>query len=433
VSESFSGPEAQAEAASWLGALRDRLGAAVVFEHPAVEIDGCSLGVSLRPADGAALARMLAVLAELKLPAVVRGGGTRLAVGNPPRGARLLLSTEGLTGIDEFDPEDGVVKVAAGTRLTDVAREVNAAGWELPLEPAAEAGTVGGALASAGIGPRRLGFGPPRDCVLGLSVALPSGERTRCGGRVVKNVTGYDLAKLYTGSIGTLGVIESAWLRLRPLPESRRALLAELPAGDPDAFGLALEAARRTSARSVALVSPALMERVAPGSGAGREPAWLLAAEYAGEAPLVARDADWLEARLSRQGAVPESADAVVDRIGELQNTGDVRARMAVLPTRVEPMCTSLMTAGMAIVAHPGLALVYAFAAAADSGPALAAVDVAVSAGRADLLLEALPLASKRERDVFGDPGDRLALLGALKRSFDPDGILNPGRFQGRL
>jgi hypothetical protein len=175
------------------------------------------------------------------------------------------------------------------------------------------------------------------------------------------------------------------------------------------------------------------MERVAPGSGAGCEPAWLLAAEYAGEAPLVARDADWLEARLSRQGAVPESADAVVDRIGELQNTGDVRARMAVLPSRVEPMCTSLMTAGMAIVAHPGLALVYAFAAAADSGPALAAVDVAVSAGRADLLLEALPLASKRERDVFGDSGDRLALLGALKRSFDPDGILNPGRFQGRL
>jgi glycolate oxidase FAD binding subunit len=431
VSEPSSNPHAAAEAAGWLDALRARLGAAAVFEHPAVDIDGCPLVVSLRPADGEALARTLVVLAELQLPVVVRGGGTRLAVGNPPRGARLLLSTEELTGIEELDSEDGVVNVAAGTRLSDVARAVNAEGWELPLEPAARAGTVGGALASAGSGPRRLGFGPPRDCVLGLSVALPSGERTRCGGRVVKNVTGYDLAKLYTGSNGTLGVIESAWLRLQPLPESRRALVAVLPSDAAGVFGFALEAARQGSARSVALASPALAEAVAPGSGDGS--GWLLAAEYAGEAPLVARDADWLEGRLARLGSSATPADGVIDRIGELQTTGDLRARMAVLPSRVEQACAPLSAAGIACVAHPGLALVYAFAAAADSSAALATVDAAAAAVHADLLLEALPLPSKGSRDVFGDPGDRLPLLSALKSSFDPAGILNPGRFQGRL
>ncbi len=431
MSEPSSSPDAKA--AGWLDALRARLGADAVFEHPAVDIDGCSLGVSLRPADGEALARTLVVLAELQLPVVVRGGGTRLGVGNPPCGARLLLSTEGLTGIEEFDSEDGVVNVAAGTRISDVAKTVNAEGWELPLEPAARAGTVGGALASAGSGPRRLGFGPPRDCVLGLSVALSSGERTRCGGRVVKNVTGYDLAKLYTGSNGTLGVIESAWLRLRPLPESRRALVAVLPSDAAGVFGFALEAARQDSARSVALVSPQLAEAVAPGSGDGSLPGWLLAAEYAGEAPLVARDADWLEGRLARLGSSATPADGVIDRIGELQTTGDLRARMAVLPSRVEQACAPLSAAGMACVAHPGLAPVYAFAAAADSAEALATVDAAAAAVHADLLLEALPLPSKGSRDVFGDPGDRLPLLSALKSSFDPAGILNPGRFQGRL
>jgi FAD/FMN-containing dehydrogenase len=87
----------------------------------------------------------------------------------------------------------------------------------------------------------------------------------------------------------------------------------------------------------------------------------------------------------------------------------------------------------VAFVAHPGLALVYAFADAEDSAAMLAAVDAAAAAGRADLLLEQLPAPLKRERDVFGDPGDRLSLISALKRRFDPVGILNPGRFQGRL
>ena len=104
--------------------------------------------------------------------------------------------------------------------LRDVREALAASGWELSLDPPGRDSTVGGCLAAASVGPRALGLGLPRDQVLGLTVSLASGERVRCGGRVVKNVTGYDLNKLYTGSFGSLGVIESAWLRLRAAPRA---------------------------------------------------------------------------------------------------------------------------------------------------------------------------------------------------------------------
>jgi glycolate oxidase FAD binding subunit len=425
-----------------LGALRTAVGDAALLEHPAVRVDDCELSLTLRPPDAESLARALAMLSERRLSVVVRGGATRLGLGNRPRGPRLLLSTEALVGIDEFDPEDGVVHAAAGTPLQELRKRVNAAGWEVALEAASDRATVGGVLASAAIGPRRLGFGAPRDCVLGLSLALASGERTRCGGRVVKNVTGYDLAKLYTGSIGTLGVIESAWLRLRPLPQTRRALVAELAAPEPGraAFALGLEAARRASAQSVALVSPGLAQRVGLAAGAEqpgrsrREGAWLLVAEYAGDESLVARDLEWLDAQGSEAGARPEGAgSSAVDGIRDLQASGGVRARIAVLPSRLERTCAPLLEAGVELIAHPGLALVYVIASARDATTTLAAVDAAVEAGAGDLLVEELPAAVKRGRDVFGDPGDRLPLMRALKQRFDPAGTLNPGRFQGCL
>ena len=138
----------------------------------------------------------------------------------PPPRADAVLSTERLVGIDEFDPSEGVCHVLSGTPLSELRERVAATGWELPLDPPGAGSTVGGCVAAASLGaPVLSGSEPPRDIVLGLEVALASGQRTRCGGRVVKNVTGYDLNKLYTGSFGALGVIEAAWLRLRPKPD----------------------------------------------------------------------------------------------------------------------------------------------------------------------------------------------------------------------
>ena len=414
-------------------ALQADLGTGIVSLHDPVTVAGAAIRVSLRPRDVDELARSLAALHERGRPTLVRGGGTRMDFGNPPHeGVETLLSTEGLAGVRELDPLDGVVNVGAGTPLTSIEAEVLPAGWELPLDPPGSTTTVGGALATAATGPRRLRFGAPRDCILGLTVVLASGERTRCGARVVKNVTGYDMAKLYAGSLGVLGVIESAWLRLRPRPEETRTQVALLAAAGPDeSLRLALEASRRDSARAVALVTGGCAERLGAPAGAT---ARVLVAEYVGDAPAVARDCDWLQAEAGAR-TVPD-ASRLVGRLRDLQGSGRVRARLAVLPDQQAALCAPLVAAGLGTVVYPGVGLVYAIQQEERAGAArdaAAAIDAAAAATGADLVFEALPAAEHSGRDVFGDPGATGPLSRSLKQRFDPRGILNPGRFQGRL
>ena len=155
--------------------LRDALGAESVREDESALVDGEPLAPSLLPADAEALAAALAALTQLSLPCVIRGGGSRLSSGTR-RGARgLLLSTASLAGVDVFDASEGVCHARAGTPLADIEARVAPAGWQLPLDPPGPASTLGGVLAAAALGPRAQGFGRPRDCVLGLEVALADG------------------------------------------------------------------------------------------------------------------------------------------------------------------------------------------------------------------------------------------------------------------
>jgi glycolate oxidase FAD binding subunit len=160
--------------------------------HEPVSIDGIDVSTTLRPRDGDALARTLRALGQQGLAAVPLGGGRHLELGNAPRRVDALLSTLHLTAIGDFEPAEGVCHAGAGTRLGALRERVAQAGWELPLDAPDDA-TLGGVIAAGAVGPRTQGYGAPRDVVLGLEVVLGSGERTRCGGRVVKNVTGYDL------------------------------------------------------------------------------------------------------------------------------------------------------------------------------------------------------------------------------------------------
>jgi glycolate oxidase FAD binding subunit len=280
-----------------------------------------------------------------------------------------------------------------------------------------------------------VGFGRPRDAVLGLDVVLASGARTRCGGRVVKNVTGYDLAKLYTGSLGTLGVIASAWLRLRPLPERVEVVAATLPE-EPASFDRAVVAARLPGARAVAVVDGALAPDLAADPVAGSR-VRVLVAELAAEAPVV-------EASLARVaadlGAKPVPAHAL-ERVREVQGAplGErgLRVRVDVLPARVRAAAQRLRDAGARLLVYPGAGLVFAFFElapdASGAEAALSAAGEAARAGGGGFVVEEAPLAVKRAHDVFGDPPGGLAIMRALKQKFDPEGILNPGRFAGGI
>jgi glycolate oxidase FAD binding subunit len=404
--------------------LQQTLGEEVVELHPPRSLEDASLEACLRPRDGDELARSLAALSEQELSVLVQGGGSRMQLGNPCPRARALLSTQGLVGIDEFDSNDGVVLVRAGTPLSLLAETVDQSGWQLPFDPPGPTTTVGGALATSATGPRRQQFGSPRDSVLGLQVVLSSGQRTRCGGRVVKNVTGYDMAKLYTGSFGSLGVIEATWLRLRPRPRVATVARAELRGPASESLRLGREVSRRGSARVVALVAGGPAAQL--GEGSELEGSGLLVVEYAGDVPEVERDIAWLQDQCGAREVSEESR--LVERLRALQGAGAIRARLSVLPSRLPALLARLSFAGLGTITYPGLGVVYAFS---ESGAT--AILRAARASDAELLFEALPLASRREVDVFGEPGPAFPIARALKQRFDPSGILNPGRFQGRL
>ncbi len=416
--------EARAAVARLREELRDGV---IVAEHAPVEIEGAKVALTLTPRDGAALAGALALLSELGLSVLPRGGGAHQGFGNPPARAFAILSTAALGGVLELDAGEGVCRAGAGTPLAALRAAVNAEGWELPLDAPGAGATLGGVLACAAQGPRAQGYGRPRDAVLGLELALASGERTRCGGRVVKNVTGYDLGKLYVGSLGSLGVIEAAWLRLRPRPEAVACLAAELP-GAGAAAAAALAPARRASVRA------ALLELSAAG-GPGR-----LVVELAGAEPSVARDRAWLAAELGAREAGPEALDSLRRPAPAPPGYTPLRLRLGARASRLGQAADLLLAAGAVVRAQPGGGLLEASFALPEDADAGALEEAFGAAARAAALsggaaaIEAAPLSVKAGREAFGALEPRvLALARALKAQFDPRGVLNPGRFAGGL
>jgi len=412
---------------------RERLGASSL--NPGVEIEGCSFSAVLEPASSQALAEAMCRLTSEDLRVLVRGGGTKLGFGNPPKGGDLLLSTRGLSGIRCLESGDGVVEAGGGTPLREIRAAVLERGWELPLDAGGSEATLGGVVATAAYGPRCLGFGPVRRNVLGLELVHASGKITHCGGRVVKNVTGYDLSKLYTGSLGTLGVIAGGWMRLLPRPRQIALRTAEF-SESAEALSAALRASRRSSARACVLVTPEIARDI--GLEHSLAASWVLAVEFAGEPSECAHDAAWVESDLA--GARPTehegvSALATFDRLRDrFISPLDVeiaRIRIATLPTRLERSVHGLMKTGARIHVDPGLGLVHA--ESRDHESLLAAAREAARACHGVLLIEAMPMQAGSALDVFGEVGPDLAVMRQLKDQFDPDCRINPGRFMGRI
>ncbi len=395
-------------------------------EHAPVSIDGALVHRSLRPGDAAAVADILSQLRGSDIAVVVRGAGSSPGPSNPPKRADLLLETTKLSGVDDFDPEEGVIHVGAGTRLSTIREAARAAGWELPLDPPGASATLGGILARAAVGPRELGFGPARDCVLGLDVVLADGTVTRCGGRVVKNVTGFDLARLYTGSCGILGVIVGAWLRLRPRPAAVKALRAS-GFDRPRLLAWTAEAALRGTARAAGLVTPGLLP------GGSTEEGCLAWVEFAGEVLAVEEDANATFRALPGVEEVEEAAGPL--REWQAASLGDraLRARLHAGTGSIETASAALEEAGFAQLVYPGTGTLYAHTrASALHGPIKILRSLRERLG-GDLCFEEMPDDAKADYDAFEVSPDEHQLWSALKQRFDSEGRLNPGRGAGRL
>jgi FAD/FMN-containing dehydrogenase len=273
--------------------------------------------------------------------------------------------------------------------------------------------------------------------VLGLGVTLASGERTRCGGRVVKNVTGYDLAKLWTGSRGALGVIEDAWLRLTPRPESTAVVLRPV-AHATEGVARARSAADLPLARAVLLVEPSLAAHIAgddslssmrPAVGAGL----VLVVELAGPADLVRDAANELASGSDALTPHGVTLDAVRGWLDAMSRGSELALRFSCAPSRAACVIESLRAVGASILAHPEIAIIVArFPASPDATRAMLVVDtIRATARLADggVRVEAGPRIGTGRATLSGplatSPAPRVAdILRGLKQRFDPQRVL---------
>jgi len=372
------------------------------------------------PTDATQCARILAQAAADRRTVRIRGSGTKSYLGDV--GATdIELGTERVAGVIDHVPADLTVTVGAGTRMADLKVALEKAGQFIPLDPPhADGATVGGLIAANSNGFWRVRYGGVRDLLIGTRTALADGTVARAGGRVVKNVAGYDLDKLLVGSLGTLGVIVEATFKVLPLPETSDGLVARFdrPA---EAFAVA-----HAIVRAAARVEACVVERTVEG--------WCVAVQARGSGPTVMR-------------AMSDARREVAARHGDAAELADAIDRMRELPARATDgalVKVSLPVAASAAFAENAERLESFAALAVDAASGVARVHLANEDDAVIRDAEALLLAAR----MVGGNGrverraeqlhSRLStwpnrpngdfLMRRVKEAFDPAGILEPGR-----
>ena len=333
------------------------------------------------------------------------GGGTRLALGPPPRGVQQVIRSAKLSRILEYAPSDQVVTVEAGVTLAQLQAELAKNGQRLAMDPPRpDAQTLGGIIASNAFGPLRTRHGSVRDLIIGVTVVRADGVRAKGGGKVVKTVAGFDLPKLMCGSLGTLAFIADATFRVHPLPEASRTLISRgLSAEQVNAAAAAMRAQQLEPAALIA-------SRTAPGT-------FDLAVRFEGFAKGVEQQAKKAQtiAGLSATGG------AIWERHAALLASGPVRVKLSALPTQLAKADAAFPAGRLDF--HPLLGLGFV------AGDLTAEVISAARSSLAAVVVEESPGVV----DTWGAPPAALAVHRAMKDRFDPHGLLAPGRFIGGI
>jgi glycolate oxidase FAD binding subunit len=431
------------------------------------------------PSSTAQAAALMRVTAEHDLAVVPRGSGSRLHWGIPPTRCDVVVETIQMGQVIEHAAGDLVARVQAGARIGEVAAVLAAAGQEIALDVPPTA-TIGGVVADALAGSRRLRYGSPRDLLIGITVVRADGVVARSGGKVVKNVAGYDLGKLFAGSAGTLGLITEVTFRLHPLPAARAWVTADFPgardaggSGGPGSAGGAVggaAAAVAAAANSPLVASAVELSRPRPGgpvavsvllegSAAGvtaRAASMARLLSLAGSpappdtappdtAPPDTAPPDTASADIgstsieistaapSWWGGVPGPGPGAGGAAGTLLR---VTFWVSALGRVLDAIDGAARESGMRPVVHGAAgAGVLSVTLDADAPPAgvgrlVAAIREAIAPGRGGAVVIAAP---GRVRSVMGNeaiPG--AGLMRAVKDQFDPGGRMAPGRlFEG--
>jgi glycolate oxidase FAD binding subunit len=448
------------EQATLRGRLEDLVGAPHVSAgadgNAAFAVDGRVPDLVVRPGTQDEVSQVVRACAEAGQTILPWGGGTSIGLGNIPAKADVVLRLDRLDRVVEWDPANLVVTVEAGMSLSALAEHTTQGGCILPMDPPAfSKATVGGMLAANQTGPGRLLYGTLRDWVLGLRVALPSGERIHCGGRVIKNVSGYDMNKIYIKSLGTLGIITEATFKLLPLPATRAGVLGLFP----DAAE-AWKVVQKTHAsfllpEALEFFNPEAMARLLAALGLPAVPgACGLAVAMAGSQSTVDRQVKDFSAMFTEAGgkALPVPAgqeDKAMEAIRDVVRVDGLDKSQVLAQVSVPVSCTAALAAAAgktgqglglapAVAAHAACGVVWArYQPGKDAAEAMAKAleDLrrqAVAAG-GTLVLHEAPPEIKQRIDAWGAPGDSLGMMKKLKAEFDPRGLFNPGRYVGGI
>ena len=367
------------------------------------------------PASVAEAARVMEQLAREGRRVGFVGGGTELELGALPERIDAVVRTRGLRRIVEYQPADMVMVVEAGVTLAEIQAAAREHRQRLALDPPwPDRATIGGIVATGAFGPRRARYGAVRDLIIGVQLVRADGTVARGGGKVVKNVAGFDLPKLACGSLGTLGLIAGATFRLHPLPEiSQTVVVSGLSPAEVVAMVSRVRAAQLEPVAAAALRRPSGYDLALCFEGFGKG----------------------VEQQLGNLRHLAPAARATEDawaRHDEVRMGGPLRIKVAALPSQLPDVDRLVAPLGLRFAWYPTLGLGFASGASGEHAAGLIADARAELTRRGgSLVVQAAP--STLRVDPWGPPPPAFPLFERLKQNFDPDRRLNPGRFVGGL
>jgi glycolate oxidase FAD binding subunit len=424
----------------------------------AYRVDGSTPWAVVFPGDVEQVAALLTLAQREELAVIPWGGGTMMGMGYPPERLDIVLCLQRLNRVLEHEPADLTATVQAGITMAALQNQLGNRGQWWPVEPPlAEQATLGGVLAANASGPKRLLYGTARDLLIGIKVVQADGVIAKAGGKVTKNVTGYDMMKLYIGSLGTLAVIVEATLKLRPLPQLQHVAWSTFPSAD-----VADNAARRLLTggllpNALELLNPSLTRRLCeafePRPGAE---GWSLVVGVDGSEPAVVRQLRDIESLARGEGATAWHTQVDDGRLWHaiqrrFRGRGSAReerliVRVGTLRTQVTRIMRHLtelearLGAPVELTGRFGNGLVYghitlnsAAEQSAHVAQALAEMRGQLATQRGYVVVESASPAFKARFDCWGDVGPQAEVMAALKHEFDPRRVLNPGRFVHHL
>ena len=419
------------------------------------EIDGVAPTIALQPATAEEAAHIVRIAVEQKCTVIPCGARTSLALGLMPERYDVALDMTRVAGIVHYDPGDLTISVNAGTRLTALASVLAEKHQFLPLEvPFFERATVGGVIASGLDSPLRDFYGTARDFVIGAEFVDGTGALAKSGGRVVKNVTGYDFHKLMNGSLGSLAVITRVNFRTFPLPALRRGFLASFVDQD-GALGFVGEVAASALTPAVSdIISPEfasffLPKRLSPGSAVFDKQTWTVCIGFEGSNEMCTRyERDALivnEIEFRELLDVLREAPALMN-MSRKGTTQSVVVRCVTLPSNMRKLLRVLRNrasssqVSTAVLIRSASVVYVALSSREEDATGLkqiASVCNEVGNLGAQMELNAAilfcPREWKTELCTFGQTADSLDIARRVKKAFDPDGTFASGRFVGGI